>query len=112
MKNNSFYQKMVKDCKENNLLEPIFIPYIEWISNITPTIKCGISEAHQMVETASIRQREIIEKHPRAFEQMPTVIDGEAWEHLDGLGEDMNLYAYYQIIEYEVSNLIIMGYFN
>ena len=109
-KQNIFMEKMIADCGNGTLLEPIFKPYLDWHCHRTNRIECDKSEAYKMVETASARMEELVEKHPNAFDNLPTYINDDPWQGYEGMGEDKYIYSYYAFIEDEITNLILMGY--
>lgn len=109
-KQDIFMKRMIADCGEGTLLEPIFKPYIDWLCCKTNKIQCGKVEAYSMLETASTRMEELCLKHPQAFEILPTYINGNPWQYYEGMKEDKYLYSYYSYIEDEMSSLLLGGY--
>ena len=110
-KQDIFMKRMIADCGEGTLLEPISKPYIDWLCCKTNKIQCGKVEAYSMLETASKRMEELCLKHPQAFEILPTYINDNPWQYYEGMKEDKYLYSYYSYIEDGMTNLLLCDYF-
>lgn len=112
VKQDTFIAKMIGDCGSGELLEPIFRPFFDWLCDRTPRIACSKVEAYKMMAIASTRLSELSDKHPHAFDRLPTCINDDPWQNYEGMKEDKYVYSYYAYIEDEITKLIAMGYFN
>lgn len=91
---------------ERDKLEPIFQPYIDWLSGKTKKLNIDKATASKMLRMASDKMEELYTKHPNAYDTIPSYNNDDPWNLYEGFGKDKYLYSYYAFIEGKWLNLI------
>lgn len=102
-KEDAIVAKMIAD---RNQLEPIFQPYIDWLSGKTKKLNIDKATALKILKVTSDRMEELYTKHPNAYDVIPSSNNDNPWAFDEGFDEDKYLYSYYAFIEGKWLNFI------
>lgn len=87
-----------------------FKPYFDWKCGFKPLNSISRPIAHKMIEMASQQLETLFMKHSETFAHVGTDQD-DPWQHFRGYADDCYQASHYALIEDELTNLLVGGFF-